>query len=169
MRIININGPINSGKTTVSKLLLKALPKALFVEVDELLSDEEQEKLGFSLQQGWQEKTNRLDCLIKSEKDKNNYQNIIFAYPMTENLYHSWKTWEDDKSRFIAITLAPKLDVCLQNRGTRQLDEWEKNRITEMYQQGYHNSPLADLIIDNSHQSPAQTRQQILNFLQKIS
>lgn len=166
MRIININGPINSGKTTISKLLLKALPNALFIEVDELLSDEEQEKLGLSLQQGWQERTNRLDRLVNSEKEKNNYQNIIFAYPMTENLYHSWKAWEDVATKFISITLAPRLEVCLQNRGTRQLDEWEKNRIREMYQQGYHNSPLADLIIDNSAQSPAETLQRILDFLQ---
>ena len=44
MRIININGPINSGKTTVSKLLQEKLPDCLFVEVDELLSDEEQKE-----------------------------------------------------------------------------------------------------------------------------
>lgn len=45
MRIININGPINSGKTTISKLLKEKLLFCLFIEVDELLSDDEQKKI----------------------------------------------------------------------------------------------------------------------------
>lgn len=41
MLILNINDPINSGKTTVSKILVNLLSKAVFIEVDELMSDEE--------------------------------------------------------------------------------------------------------------------------------
>lgn len=33
MKIININGPINAGKTTISKLLVSELKVALFIEV----------------------------------------------------------------------------------------------------------------------------------------
>ena len=40
MLILNTNGPINAGKTTVSKLLAKMLPEALFVEIDDLLTDD---------------------------------------------------------------------------------------------------------------------------------
>ena len=166
MRIININGPINSGKSTISKLLVKALPQALFIEVDDLLSDEEQESLGLSLQQGWQERTNRLNTKILQEKAKQQYQNIIFAYPITAKTYAEWKQWADENTRFINITLSPKLEVCLQNRGKRELEESERNRIKEMYQQGYANPDFADLIIDNSTQTPEQTLQQILDFLQ---
>ena len=46
MLILNINGPMNSGKSTVSKILVNMLPKATFIEVDDLMSDEEQEKMG---------------------------------------------------------------------------------------------------------------------------
>lgn len=165
MRIININGPINSGKSTISKLLVKTLPQALFIEVDELLSDEEQEMLGLSRQEGWQERTNRLNTKILQEKAKQQYQNIIFAYPITNKTYAEWKQWEDENTKFINITLAPKLEVCLQNRGKRELEESEKNRIKEMYKEGYHNPAFADLIIDNSTQTPEQTLQQILDFL----
>ena len=49
MRIININGPINAGKTTISKLLSACLLQSLFIEVDDLLSDEEQADLGLSM------------------------------------------------------------------------------------------------------------------------
>lgn len=41
MKIINVNGPINAGKTTISKFLADKLPQTLFIEVDDLLSDAE--------------------------------------------------------------------------------------------------------------------------------
>ena len=84
---------------------------------------------------------------------------------MTEKLYAQWKQWEDETVAFINITLALQMEICLQNRGTRELDESEKKRIKEMYQEGYHNSKFADLIIDNSKQTPQETLQQILLFL----
>ena len=53
MLILNINGPINSGKSTVSKLLVQMLPHAVFIEVDDLVSDDEEKKLGLTMQAGW--------------------------------------------------------------------------------------------------------------------
>ncbi len=167
MKIININGPINSGKSTISKLLVKVLPQSLFVEVDDLLSDKEQIVLGLTREQGWKERTNRLANLINSEKGANQYEYIVFAYPMTDNLYREWKGLEDENTKFIAITLSPSLDVCLKNRGTRELDEWEVARIAQMYQEGYQNPQFADFVIDNSSQSPEETLQDVINFLTK--
>lgn len=167
MRIININGPINSGKSTISKLLQKKLPFCLFIEVDELLSDEEKIALNLSREEGWRERIKRLDKIIIQEKKSLRYKNIVFAYPMTNKLYHQWKTWEENDAniKFINITLAPKIEICLKNRGDRTLSEAEKIRIKEMYKEGYHNSEFADLIIDNSFQSPQETMQIILDFL----
>lgn len=165
MRIININGPINSGKTTVSKLLQEKLPDCLFVEVDELLSDEEQKKLNLSREDGWAERLKRLDEIITKERKLQRYENIIFAYPMTAKTYHQWKLWEDENTKFINITLAPRLDICLQNRGVRKLTEAEKERIKQMYQEGYNDPEFADLIIDNSEQKPEETLQKVLKFL----
>lgn len=167
MQIININGPINSGKSTISKLLEKELPNALFIEVDDLLSDEEQEKLGLKMEQGWQERTNRLAKIVNTEKQNKAYDNIVFAYPISENLYNEWKLWQDENTKFINITLAPKLEVCLTNRGTRELEEAEKHRIVQMYAEGYHNRAYSDLIIDNSVQTPSETLDTILKFLRK--
>ena len=165
MKIININGPMNAGKTTISKLLVSELKVALFIEVDDLLSDEEQKVLGLSREEGWRERIKRLNTILSQEKEKAQYEYIIFAYPMTEKLYWQWKSLENTETAFINITLAPQLEICLQNRGDRELNDKEKDRIKEMYQQGYHNSVLADLIIDNSAQSPNDTLQQILAFL----
>ncbi|GHS99835.1 hypothetical protein FACS189421_11010 [Bacteroidia bacterium] len=41
MKIINIGGAINAGKSTVSKLLVQHLPGAVFIEVDDLLTMDE--------------------------------------------------------------------------------------------------------------------------------
>ena len=64
MILLNINGPINAGKTTVSKLLAEKLPDSLFIEVDSLLSEEEAKQLGLSMSDAWQESVNRLERLI---------------------------------------------------------------------------------------------------------
>lgn len=167
MRIININGPINSGKTTVSKLLQEKLPDCLFVEVDELLSDEEQKELNLSREKGWVERLKRLNEIITQEKKIQRYENIIFAYPMTGKTYHQWKLWEDENTKFINITLAPKLDSCLQNRDERKLSAQEKERIKQMYQESYNCPEFSDLVIDNSTQTPIETLDYILNFLAK--
>lgn len=165
MKIININGPINSGKSTVSKQLVQKIPNSLFVEVDDLLSDEEQETLNLTMEAGWTERTNRWAKIINEHKKSRKYDMIIFAYPITQNLYNEWKTLEDDNTSFINITLSPRLEVCLKNRGQRELEEWEINRIKQMYKEGYHNRKFADLIIDNSAQTIDETVSEILKFL----
>jgi len=167
MRIININGPINSGKTTVSKLLHEKLPNCLFIEVDELLSDDEQKKLQLTREEGWAERLKRLNQIILEEKKIQRYENIVFAYPMTKKSYHQWKLWEDENTKFINITLAPKLDICLQSRGERKLSAQEKERIKQMYSKGYNRPEFSDLVIDNSTQTPTETLENILYFLIK--
>lgn len=167
MKIININGPINSGKTTVSKILNKKLASSLFVEVDDLISDEEQEQLGLSLEQGWAKRVNRLENLLQKEISDCEYDYIIFAYPLVKNTYDRIKAVEKIGANFFCITLSPQLDVCLTNRGQRELDEWEINRIREMYAENYHHPIFSDLIIDNSKQRPEETAEMILDFLEK--
>ncbi|MBQ8256224.1 MAG: shikimate kinase [Alphaproteobacteria bacterium] len=167
MLILNINGPINSGKSTVSKLLVQILSRAIFIEVDDLLSDDEEKKLGLTMQAGWGERLNRLDRIIADQKNQRQYETIIFAYPMTENLYRRWSAHIDKNTRFIAVTLAPSLENCLTNRGTRILTDWEIGRIREMYNENYHRPVNSDLIINNDGQTPHQTAKQIADYVTK--
>lgn len=92
MLILNINGPINSGKSTVSKILVQQLKSACFIEVDDLLSDEERHVLGLNREEGWRERIRRLQEVVRTEKRKKQYENIVFAYPMTGNYLTSGKT-----------------------------------------------------------------------------
>ena len=166
MLLLNINGPINSGKTTVSKILVNILPKAIFIEVDELMSDEEQEKLGLHREAGWKERQNRLNKKLVALKQSQEFETVIFAYPIAEESYKQWSDLADENNRFINVTLAPSLEVCLKNRGGRELDEWERKRIHEMYEEGYQKRPYSDFIINNDKQTPAQTAEIIKNFLE---
>ena len=77
MKIININGPINAGKTTICKLLQEKLSQSLFIEVDDLLLDDEQENLKLTREQGWAERLKRLNQIILEEK-KYNAMRILF-------------------------------------------------------------------------------------------
>lgn len=168
MKIININGPINAGKSTISKLLAENLVNSKFIEVDDLLSDQEQEYLGLTREQGWAERTNRLDKIVRKSKQIKQFDYIIFAYPITQNLYNQYKLWEDENTSFLNITLSPRLEVCQQNRGTRELENHEIERIEQMYQENYHKPLCSDFIIDNSDQTPQQTLDIILSFLKRI-
>lgn len=167
MLILNINGPINAGKSTVSKILVNMLSRATFIEVDDLMSEAEQEKRGMSLRQGWRERHKRLNQKLQTLKQSRTYETVIFAYPIADNTYQDWKALEDNQTHFLNITLAPSLAECLKNRGTRVLNDWEKNRIREMYKEGYQNRPYADFIINNDHQTPKETAEVIKGFVEQ--
>lgn len=168
MLILNINGPINAGKTTVSKLLAKMLPEALFVEVDDLLSDEEEERLGLLTEDGWKERIDRLEKVVFQKKADETCRVLIFAYPITREYYDRWKGYEDGRTRFVNITLSPSLEKCLTNRGARELTVWELSRIRQMYAEHYHDPDFSDMIVHNDTQTPEQTARAILDFLKSL-
>lgn len=166
MLILNVNGPINAGKSTVCKILADMLPRVLFIEVDELLSDKEQEAKGLDFRAGIAERLDRLDKKIAEEQQGWRYDYLVFAYPMSEKNFERWQScFVTADCRFAAVTLACDLEICLTNRGTRELSEWEKQRIKEMYQKGYQKPKGTDLIIDNSKQTPQETAAIIRDFV----
>ncbi|MCL2749162.1 MAG: hypothetical protein FWE50_03765 [Alphaproteobacteria bacterium] len=164
MRIINIGGVINSGKSTVSKLLVERLSNSVFIEVDELLSDEEWVNFPDFMSR-INERLNRLYKLLIKHVDSKQFDNIIFAYPMYDDTYSRVTEIAKDKAEFIIITLAPEIGIAQANRGTRELSEREKERILEMRDEGAYKYHKSDKIIDNTQQSPTQTVNEILEFL----
>lgn len=168
MKLININGPINAGKTTVSKRLVSHLPKSLFIEVDDLLSNAEQDAKGLDFHQGIECRLQRLNHQMRKEIKLRQYDWIVFAYPMSPDNFINWKLWEKPNVELIPITLAPEQSICQMNRGSRSLSEWEKQRISEMYLQKFNNPANTSLVIDNSNQSPQETTEVILRFLEML-
>ena len=166
MILLNINGPINSGKTTVSRILEKLLPDSLFIEVDNLLTDEEEKWLGLSMEDGWRERGNRLERLIFQEKKSKKHRIVFFAYPIGREYYDRWKSYEDEQTRFFNVTLSPAKEECLR-RVVDDMSQWEHDRILEMYEEGCHNPEFSDLLIHNDDQTPEQTAQVVLDFLEE--
>lgn len=85
MKIVNIGGAINSGKSTVAGILTEKLKNAVFIEVDDLLSDEEAASFpdfGARIE----ERLRRLYGELGRHLRERRFDYVVFAYPMTENL-----------------------------------------------------------------------------------
>ena len=154
--IIFINGSINSGKSTVAKILFKELPNFALVEID-----------AFHEMINWMP-TNKAVPI--------NLENAVFAiknfakkgigsivpYPLSQKNYdYMMGELKDVDTKIYVFTLAPKLDKALTNRGERELTKEEKDRIKYHYDIGIH-APNFGEIIDNSEQSPEETAKVIL-------
>lgn len=157
--IIFINGSINSGKSTVAKILADKIGNAALVEVDQLRD--------FI---GWMPLKDAIPLNLENTVSviKNfakNGLNVIIPYPLGQKNYKYLLdnlTQYQDQLRF--FTLSPALEAALQNRGTRELTDWEKERIKYHYDIGISN-PKFGIIIDNTAQTPQQTADEILNSL----
>lgn len=69
---------------------------------------------------------------------------------------------KDTDAQKYFFTLAPSLEKAITNRGTRELDNQEKERIKYHYEIGIP-SPSFGEIIDNTDQSPEETAHYILS------
>ena len=160
MKVINIGGPINSGKTTTSKILAASLPNSIFIEVDDLTPDEEKGD-----GHGWMENLRRFYIALDKHVQENKYDYVMFAYPMYPETHDRITEIIKDKAELVIVTLNPSMDKCLTNRGTRELNEWEMGRIKEMYNEGVSSFHKSDLIIDNTNQTPGETAEVIMDYI----
>lgn len=159
--IIFINGSINSGKSTVSKILAKKLGNTAILEIDELRNFipwmSLEESIPINLENA---------CLLIRNFVKNNI-NVVVSYPLSQKNYlfisERLKDLEDEVHFF---TLNPSLGVVLNNRGGRDLSDWEIDRIKYHYQTGINN-PIFGKIIDNSKEKPEETAEKIIGEIKK--
>lgn len=158
--ILLLNGTINSGKSTISQLLQEQLPNTAVVEIDSLRAFV-----------SWMPLEQAIPLNLKNAVSViNNFVaeglNVIVPYPLSQQNYDFlMEHLEADPARIHAITLSPRLETVLQDRGNRPLTEWETQRIQHHYQSGM-NTPAFGQIIDNSEQTPQETVQQILQLIE---
>ncbi len=158
--IIFLNGSINAGKSTVAKLLVKELPNTALVEIDvfhEMISWMPiEQSIPLNLE-------NAVSVITNFVKRK---LNVIIPYPLSQKNYdYLMENLNDLNTAIHIFTLEPQLEKVLTNRGTRELNDWEKKRIKHHYNIGIQNPTFGE-IIDNSDQSPEETAQAILEKLQ---
>lgn len=157
--IIFLNGSINSGKTTVAKLLAQKFLNTALVEVDSLREMIEwmpiDEAVPINLE--------NVISVIKNFSKRN--LNVIVSYPLSQNNYdYVINELKDTNTKIYFFTLAPKLEKILTNRGDRELNDSEKERIKHHYDIGI-NTPSFGIVIDNTDQTPEETVEEILKSI----
>lgn len=160
--IILLNGSINSGKSTVAKLLATNLTNSALLEIDSLRQIIEWMPIDQAVPLNLE---NALSIIRNFSKHK---IHVIVPYPLSQKNYEYLKNGLNDLSTPIVVfTLAPTLEKALTNRGGRELDGWERERIKYHYKIGIH-TPSFGEIIDNSEQSPEQTAEYILKKIHEL-
>jgi len=158
--IIFISGSINSGKSTVSKILADELGEVALVEVDlfrsfiEWMPIEEAAPLSLENAAG----------VIKNFARRN--ISVIVPYPLSQRNYeYLLENLKEYKNSIYVFILSPQEDMVLTNRGSRELDGLEKERIKYHYEIGIHNPGFGN-VIDNTNQTPHETAEHILKTIQ---
>ena len=159
-KFIWISGSINSGKSTIAKLLSDKIPNGINIELD-LLSHFDN-KLSIE---------NKANFIIQDALDlARNWLNRN-RLPIL-----NWPIWGEGSEFMIAyakqlkiepviINLIPNIEIVKTNRGERELTEWELNRIDYMHQTGNINNPAYGFCIDNGHLTPDETVEIIIRTL----
>jgi len=157
--IIFINGSINAGKSTVSKILAKELENTALLEIDAL-----REMINWMpIDQAVPINLENAISVIKNFSK--NGLNVIVPYPLSQKNYeYVINNLGDVDTKKHFFTLSPKLEKAVTNRGTRELDDWERERIAHHYDIGINNPSFGE-IIDNSEQTPEETAHYIINRL----
>jgi len=157
--IIILNVSINSGKSTVAKILQEKTPHTAYVEVDELrrfidwMDGEKAYPLSVE------------NALLVTKNFVKKDLNVVFTYIIGEDDYKIVQEMLKDVSTNVFIfTFSPDINHTLTNRGSRELTEQELKRIQYHYDIGINN-PSFGQIIDNTHQTPKETAEIILKAI----
>jgi cytidylate kinase len=157
MKNIWISGSINSGKTTVSKILGERLKKAV-IELDSF-SEFVASFMKF-------EDYIRLNYEIVPEiVDIYNKRGlgVIIVYPIMERKNSSLK---DTCKDFTFFTIDPGMDIALSDRGNRKLTEWERERIQHHYAHSVNDLTFGTRI-DSKNLTPEETAEIIISHINK--
>lgn len=156
--IIFINGSINSGKSTIAKRLSEKIPNLIVLEIDVLRDLIKFVPLDKAIP------INLENTVLLTKNFVKHHFNVLIPYPLSKKNYDFLvEGLNNIKEKIYTFTLNPSIQVVLEGRG-RKLTEWEKERIKHHYKIKI-NKPDFGTIIDNSHQTPDETTNQILTLL----
>jgi adenylate kinase family enzyme len=157
--VIFISGNINSGKSTVSKLLVSQIPNTAIIEID-------------SIRQflPWMNVLDTVPYNIENTVSVirnflNHGLNVIVAYPLSQNTYDFFvKELENTDSELLFFTLNPSIEKLIVNRGNRELDDRDLSGIHRLKNTQLFNNEISHLV-DNSKETPSQTVNYILKMI----
>lgn len=149
--VIYIDGPINAGKTTVSRLLAQRLADTVHIEVDDLRHFAEcltlDEAIPFALE----------DAIMLTQNWVRRGFSVVVSWPIGAQDHRQFaQAVTTLDAELHTFTLLPRQEICLSNRGARPLTIKEIDRIHQMYAWRREQGSVGTLI-DNSEQTPDQT------------
>ena len=158
--VIYLNGSINSGKSTIAKLIVSRLPQTVHIEVDDLRHFADcltlEAAIPFCLE----------DAISLTRRWVERGFNVVVSWPISEPHHRQFvRALAETCAPFHTFTLSPQREVALSDRGGRQLTDRERHRIRQLYATGIH-TPTFGVVIDNSHQSPEAKAEEILTAVQ---
>lgn len=156
--VIFISGSINSGKTTIAKLLKNDIPECAHIEIDDLRAIIEWMPLSSSIPINLD---NTVSLINNFQKRK---INCVVTYPLSKYDYEYILENLDVKKSIYFFSLNTGYNIVLTNRGNRILTENEKGKIEVQYLSKINN-PGFGITIDNSLQSPEETVKEIISYL----
>jgi cytidylate kinase len=157
-RLIFVSGPINAGKTTVSRLLARRLSGTAHVEGDALRAFVAWMPLEESLP------TTLANLAAVSRNFLTAGQHVVVDYLLSAEDHAALVAALEPVARSIhSFVLAPPLHVALRDRG-RKLDDRERSRIRELYDRRIH-EPGFGISLDTGELTPVQTVEEILGHL----
>ncbi len=158
--IIFINGSINSGKSTLAKLLAIKIGNCAIVEIDNLREFINWMPIEKAIPLNLRNAMSIIKNFVKEDL------NVIVPYPLSEKNYsYLQNNLVDVKTKIYYFTLNLKLEEVLKDRGNRKLDDWERERIKHHYEIGINN-PSFGKIIDTTNQIPEETLKEITDNLE---
>lgn len=154
MKNIWISGSINSGKSTVAKILGKELKMAvieldtLSTFVEDFLTFEEYLQLNYDI----------FSEIVMAYNKRN--IGVIIVYPLGDKTYGQVK---DKLNNFQIFSIDPTLEVAISDRGDRKLNDWERERVKYHYENNIHNPAFATRI-QAKDKSPKEIALEILKI-----
>lgn len=149
--IILINGPINSGKTTLARHLAATMPRTAHVEVDTLREFVAFLPLAEAIPVSLENAATVTRNLVRRQF------HVVLSYPLgVQDHAYLLAAWADLGVPIHTFTLAPPLATALADRGGRALSDHERRRIREQYADGRHRPPFGS-ILDTTHLAVAET------------
>lgn len=158
LSVLAINGPINSGKSTLGRSLAEMLPDARFIDGDEH---------DLSAMPPGPQKWAAAIAHIEHQVEAAEGSYLVVAYPLNCGDFERLRAvCQKRAARLVVVTLNPPLETALSHRGGRKLTPWEKMRIVEMYQEGYQAQTFSNLFVDTSCCVPLDCAKAIVSYLE---
>jgi hypothetical protein len=158
-KLIFVSGSINSGKTTVSRLLVHEVPQSAHVHGDSLRHF----VTWMPLNQAVPLTIANIIAVSKTFLEAG--LSVVVDYPLAKPEYERMVgALARHATSVHAFILSPRLEVAQGVRGNRTLTEWEVSRIRQHYATGLNN-PGYGVVIDNSDQTSEEAVDYILGQL----